>query len=183
MEKKQYSVVFIDDDVETRNLYAEVLRTAGFDVREASDGLEGLEKINQSIPDVVVTGIIMPRMDGFMLVEALKKNVKTLNLPVVFFSHLGRQEDEERAKAVGVRDFFITSMTPPHEIIGRINGLLTTTDYFVVPNPGELDAQRLAQDLGINRDYLCSDGGEKLAFKLHLKDARTKRFDAELVCI
>jgi two-component system chemotaxis response regulator CheY len=183
MEKKQYSVVLVDDDADTRALYADVLREAGFDVREAIDGLEGLEKINQMVPDVVATGIIMPRMDGFMLAEALKKNVGTIDLPVMFLSHLGREEDEARAKAIGVKDFFVTTMTPPHEIIGRIKGLLTSSDYLIIPNPYELDAQRLAQDFGLNRDFLCSDGGEKLAIKLRLKDTRNKRFDAEIVCI
>lgn len=183
MEKKQYSVVLVDDDADTRSLYAEVLREAGFDVREAIDGLDGLEKISQMIPDIVASGIIMPRMDGFMLVESLKKNVNTMSLPVMFLSHLGREEDETRAKALGVKDFFVTTMTPPHEIIGRIKGLLTSSDYLIIPNSYELDAQRLAQDLGLNRDFLCSDGGEKLAIKMHLKDARNKRFEAEIVCI
>lgn len=183
MEKKQNSIVIVDDDADTRALYSDVLRAAGFDVREAADGLEGLEKINQMIPDIVASGIIMPRMDGFMLVEALKKNVTTMNLPVIFLSHLGREEDEARAKALGVKDFFVTTMTPPHEIIGRVKGLLTSSDYFIIPNSYELDAQRLAQDLGLNRDFLCSDGGEKLALKLRLKDARNKRFEAEIVCV
>jgi len=183
MEKKSYSVVVIDDDADTRTLYSDVLREAGFDVREAIDGLDGFEKISQMAPDIVVSGIIMPRMDGFMLVEALKKNVSMMNLPVMFLSHLGREEDEAHAKALGVNDFFVTTMTPPHEIIGRIKGLLTSSDYLIIPNPYELDAQRLAQDLSLNRDFLCSDGGEKLAIRLRLKDARNKRFDAEIVCI
>ncbi len=183
MEKKQYSVVLVDDDADIWAIYADVLREAGFDVCEAVDGLEGLEKINQMIPDIVATGIIMPRMDGFMLAESLKKNVGTMSLPVMFLSHLGREEDEARAKVLGVKDFFVTTMTPPHEIIGRIKSLLTSSDYLIIPNPYELDAQRLAQDFGLNRDFLCSDGGEKLAIRLRLKDTRNKRFEAEIVCI
>ena len=183
MEKNLNSVVLIDDDVDTRTLYADVLREGGFDVREAVDGIDGLEKINQMLPNIIITGIIMPRMDGFMLVEALKKNMNTMNVPVIFLSHLGREEDEARARVLGVNDFFVTTMTPPHEILGRIKGLLTSSDYLIIPNPYELDAQRLAQDLSLNRDFLCSDGGEKLAIKLRLKDARNKRFDAEIVCI
>jgi two-component system chemotaxis response regulator CheY len=181
--EKQHSIVIIDDDQDTRVLYADVLRSAGFDVREAVDGLDGLEKINQGVPDLVITGIIMPRMDGFTLVESLKKNVLTASLPIMFLSHLGRQEDELRARAIGVSDFFVTSMTPPHEIIGHTKALLTSAEYSVIPNPYELDAQRLAQDLGLNRDFLCSEGGEKLAFKLRLKDAGSRTFEGEIVCI
>ncbi len=183
MEKTQYSILLVDDDLDTRSIYADILRTAGFDIQEANDGLEGLEKINQHVPDLVVSGIIMPRMDGFMLAEALKKNLSTMNVPVMFLSHLGRQEDETRARSIGVKDFFVTTMTPPHEIIGRIKGLLVSSDYFIIPNPVELDAQKLASDLNFNRDFLCSEGGEKLAIKLTVKDARNRRFDAEIVCL
>ena len=175
--------MLVDDVEDTRTLYADLLRTAGFDVREAADGLEGLEKVNQTVPDLVVSGIIMPRMDGFMLAEALKRTINTMNVPIMFLSHLGRQEDEARARAMGVNDFFVTTMTPPHDIIGRIRGLLASSDYLIIPNPVELDAQKLAGDLGLNRDFLCSEGGEKLAIKLTIKDARSRRFDAEIICI
>ncbi|HWQ60179.1 MAG TPA: response regulator [Candidatus Fimivivens sp.] len=177
------NIIVIDDDGETRALYADMLREEGFEVREAVDGLDGLEKITQMVPDAVLTGIIMPRMDGFGLVESLKRNVMTANLPVIFLSHMGREEDRVRAQSLGVNDFFVTTMMPPREIIGRVNALFSHSQYLVVPNPYELDAQRLAQDLNLNRDFLCSEGGEKLAFRLTLKDATTRRFEAELVCL
>lgn len=183
MENVKKSIVVIDDDEETRTLFAEILRSEGFDVREATDGLDGLEKISQMVPDVVLSGIIMPRMDGFALVEGLKRNVVTANVPIVFLSHMGREEDRIRAQSLGVQDFFVTTMMPPREIIGRVNALFTHSQYMVVPNPYELDAQRLAQDLNLNRDFLCSEGGEKLAFRLTLKDAESRRFEAELICI
>jgi DNA-binding response OmpR family regulator len=183
MDAIRRSIVVIDDDVETRSLYVEMLRSEGFDVREAVDGLDGMEKITQMPPDVVLTGIIMPRMDGFGLVEGLKKNVATAQIPVIFLSHMGREEDRIRAQQLGVADFFVTTMTPVREIVGRVNMLFSRSQYFIVPNPYELDAQRLAQDLDLNRDFLCSDGGEKLAFRITLKDAETRRFEAELVCI
>ncbi|NTW30448.1 MAG: response regulator [Candidatus Moranbacteria bacterium] len=183
MDKEKRSIVVIDDDEETRTLFVEILRSEGFDVREATDGLDGLEKISQMVPDVVLSGIIMPRMDGFALVEGLKRNVVTANVPIIFLSHMGREEDRVRAQSLGVQDFFVTTMMPPREIIVRVNALFTHSQYMIVPNPYELDAQRLAQDLNLNRDFLCSEGGEKLAFRLTLKDAKNRRFEAELVCI
>jgi len=182
MDKVRKAVV-IDDDEDNRTLFAEILRSEGFDVREAVDGLEGYEKISQMAPDVILTGIIMPRMDGFALVESLKKSVMTAQIPVIFLSHMGREEDRVRAEGLGVTDFIVTSMIPPREIVGRVNALFFHSQYLIVPNPYELDAQRLAQDLNLNRDFLCSEGGEKLAFRLTLKDADTRRFEAELVCI
>jgi DNA-binding response OmpR family regulator len=178
-----YKVVVIDDDEDTRSLICEILRNKGFDVREATDGLDGLEKVTQMPPDVVLSGIIMPRMDGFTLVESLKKNTITAAIPVIFLSHMGREEDRVRAEQLGVNEFFVTTMMPPAEIVSRIHALLSHSEYLITPNPYELDAQKLAQDLNLNRDFLCSDGGEKLALRLKLKDAGSRRFEAELICI
>lgn len=183
MRKSVLNVIVIDDDEETRSVFCEILRSEGFEVREAVDGLDGLEKVSQMTPDIVLSGIIMPRMDGFGLVENLKKNTVTANIPVIFLSHMGREDDRVRAQSLGVNDFFVTTLTPPNEIVNRVNALISHSEYLIIPNPYELDAQKLAQDLSLNRDFLCSDGGEKLAFRLTLKDAGTRRFEAELVCI
>ena len=56
-------VLLVDDNAEVRSLYADIFRQAEFDVREANDGLEGLEMANQIVPDIILSGIIMPRMD------------------------------------------------------------------------------------------------------------------------
>ncbi|MEI6650473.1 MAG: response regulator [Candidatus Moraniibacteriota bacterium] len=183
MENADYKIVVIDDDEETRTLFAEILRGEGYDVREAVDGLDGLEKIDQMVPDIVLSGIIMPRMDGFMLVESLKKNTVTANVPVIFLSHMGREEDRIRAQQLGVTEFFVTTLTPPNEIVSWIAGLISHTEYLLIPNPYELDAQKLAQDLNLNRDFLCSEGGEKLAIRLRIKDLASRKFEAEIVCI
>ena len=68
---KHLSILLIDDDLDTRTLYAEFLRGAGFGIREAGDGLEGLEMVSQIMPDVIITGIIMPRLDGFGLAPTI----------------------------------------------------------------------------------------------------------------
>lgn len=178
-----HKVLVVDDDAETRSLISEVLRGNGFEVSEAIDGLDGLEKVNQVMPDVLLSGIIMPRMDGFTLVETIKKNTITANIPTIFLSHMGREEDRVRAEAIGVDEFFVTTMTPPAEIVNWINSLVSHSEYLLIPNPYELDAQKLAQDFGLNRDFLCSEGGEKLAIRLKPKNPRAREFEAEIICV
>jgi two-component system chemotaxis response regulator CheY len=184
MNKTPLKILVIDDDEDIRGLYADVFRGANFEVSEAKDGLEGLEMINQSKPDVVFTGIIMPRMDGFMLLENLKKNVATATLPVVFSSHLGREEDEARAKALGAKDFIVRGMTPLNEVVDRIRNLFATSEYVVELDANARDAQKLAQELGISPQFVCGDNNEKkYALKLRPKTPGAKTFDAELVCL
>lgn len=184
MNSQSFRVLVVDDDETVRNLYVDVFREAKFQVDEAKDGLEGLEKANTDRPDLIFTGIIMPRMDGFALVEHLRKSVVTAGVPVVFSSHLGRQEDRERAKSLGVKDFIVLGTTPVSEVVRRVSSLLENNEYFLDIDSRALDAQKLAQDLGINLNYLCSEnGGQKLALKLRVKDISSRTFEAELVCI
>lgn len=182
--KEKFSIVLIDDSDEMRDLYTEVFRNDGFEVRSAKDGLEGLEMINEKTPDVIFTGIMMPRMDGFTLVESLHKNVATASIPVVFFSHLGREEDQKRAADLGVKKFIIQGMMSVNEVILTVRSMLTTPEYLVSIDPRSLDAQKLAQEFGLNTDFLCDEnGGQRLALKLSVKDAHNRVFEAKLVCV
>lgn len=173
-------VLLVDDDVDIRGLYADVFREGRFDVREANDGLEGLEMANQIVPDVIVSGIIMPRMDGFQLVEALRKNVATAGVPVVFLSHLGREEDELRAREIGVKDFIVQSMVSPAEAISRIKTIIESKEYMVNLDPHSLDAEHLAKELDIDENFNTPDGG-KWVLRLRLRSAEKRQFEAELV--
>jgi len=181
---KIINVLFVDDDMNTRSLYADALRAMNFDVSEAKDGLEGLELANKNVPDVIITGIIMPRMDGFQFVEALKKNVVIAQTPVMFFSHLGREEDKERAKELGVKDFLIQGVTTPKDMAERINALFTHNEYVLGIDTFSFDAARFARDFNVDPDFICSEEkeGGRVVLTLRKNKNRDKHFDAEITC-
>ncbi len=172
-------VLLVDDNAEVRSLYAEIFRQAEFDVREANDGLEGLEMANQIVPDIILSGIIMPRMDGFQLVETLRKNVATGSVPIIFLSHLGREEDEVRARELKVDDFIVQGMVSPIEALQRVKNLLENKTYVVNIDPHSLDAERLLKDLGLDENFNTPDGG-RWVLRLRLRSLEKKQFDAEL---
>jgi len=97
----QNKILIIDDDNEVRKQYVDLFRKNDFEVLEAKDGVEGLNivKAEEGI-DVIFTGIIMPRMDGFKLISILKEDKMTANIPVVVNSHLGKEEDKEKSSGV-----------------------------------------------------------------------------------
>lgn len=180
---EQHRILLIDDDDETREVYVELFRQAGFAVEEALNGVEGLEKINANRPDIILTGIIMPQMDGFTLVEALKKNVVTASIPVVFLSHLGRQEDEERSKEIGVSDFIVRGITPLPEVLARIKMLLSTTEYLLAIDPTLYDGVRFARDMSLPENLVCTTGeGERYILRVKVLDVARKRLSAEIIC-
>ncbi len=176
-------ILIVDDDKATRNMYAEVFNEAGFNVIEAKDGVEGLDIATKEIPDVIFTGIIMPRMDGFSLTEALKKNVSTANIPVVMSSHMGREEDRQKAEKLEVKDFIVRDMTPPIKVVDRINAIfLKGVEYKVEFNSNALDAQKLARDLSFNSNFQCPECDEKLVLSLRIKDVKKLTFESQFVC-
>lgn len=146
-DKDTKLILVVDDDEEARHFYREVFRKANLNVLTAKDGLEGLDVAMRERPDLIFTGIIMPRMDGFELIKNLKTNVTTNAIPVIVFSHLGREEDKRRAQELGVRDFIVRSVVPPNEIVSRIKTLLgARSAYRLNFDPAAGDAARLARD-------------------------------------
>lgn len=177
-------ILLVDDDVELREMYAEILQQAHFDVIQATDGLEGLDKATKESPDIIFTGIIMPRMDGFDLMEALKKTAMTASIPVVISSHMGRSEDKERALKLGAKDFILRGETKPREVIERISAIFVEPGkkYEIAFDPTALDIQQIGKDLNMQADFMCADCNEKMILEMELVDAQKRSFSAKFIC-
>ena len=92
-------VLIVEDDEDTRAMYAEFL-TGAFDVLQAADGAEALAQAREHHPDVIVTDMTLPRMDGFELVRRFRELAATSATPIVSLSgHSGRAHEERARKA------------------------------------------------------------------------------------
>ncbi len=182
MAEQKQSILIVDDDKDVRTSYAEKFRQSGFEVFEAQDGLEALEVLSEHVPDVVFTGIIMPRFSGFDLIEAMRKNVKTARLPVVISSHLGRKEDLDKAHELGVLDFIVRGEISFEEAVERVHRVLGKRYiYQVVVGKDRFDARAFAEMLGVESTYTCSscDGELVVAIEYFPKE---RMFKVDAVC-
>jgi two-component system, chemotaxis family, chemotaxis protein CheY len=102
----------VDDDPSIRLLCALDLQLAGFDVLQAEDGQLALDRARSAFPDVVLSDVRMPRLDGFGLVEALRRDVRTREIPVVFLSGECATAVRARAYALGVAAFVAKPFDP-----------------------------------------------------------------------
>jgi DNA-binding response OmpR family regulator len=184
MDQKKKKILIIDDDADLREMYADVFRADNYDVLEAADGVEGLDMATKEMPDIIFTGIIMPRMDGFTMMESLKKTVMTSKIPVVISSHMGREEDRKRADELGAKDFIVKGYTKPGEIVERIGVLLAAGDnsYDVDFNQESLDVRRLGKELGFPEKFECPQCGEKMQLRLKLTNREDRIFEARFLC-
>lgn len=105
MTASRPSVLVVEDDPDTRHMYATCLDVLGFDVSEARDGLEGVRCAQAVHPDVVLMDVAMPRMDGLEATRRLKNNPDTASVPVVIVSAFTTRQDRERALQAGAAEF------------------------------------------------------------------------------
>lgn len=88
---------------------------------KAKDGQEAWDILQKGkLPDIVFTGIIMPHMTGFELIQKMRADSKLASIPVAISSHRGREEDRRKAEELGVSDFIVQGLTPLTEVIRRI---------------------------------------------------------------
>lgn len=93
-------VLLVEDHADSRQMYAEFLRMQ-FIVVEAGDGVNALEVMEETRPDVVVTDLALPRMDGFELVRRMKADERLRDVPVIALSGFSGRDHEERARQAG----------------------------------------------------------------------------------
>jgi CheY-like chemotaxis protein len=105
-------VLVVDDDPDVRLLCATNLTLDGFDVIEAGNGQEGLERVGEDAPDLVLLDISMPVLDGFELATAVRRNHRTSHVPLVFLTGEATPDAEERAFAIGAAGYFTKPFDP-----------------------------------------------------------------------
>jgi CheY-like chemotaxis protein len=94
------TVLLVEDHVDSRAMYAEFLRL-DFDVVEAGDGVAALELMEHTCPDVIVTDLALPRMDGFELIQRIRQDDRLRHVPVIALSGYSGAEHQDRALEAG----------------------------------------------------------------------------------
>ena len=113
--KKGKKILIVEDERPLAHALELKFSHEGYDVTIATDGAEGLKMANAEKFNMILLALIMPEMDGFTLMEQLKKKT-----PIIILSNLGQEEDKERAKKLGAVDYFVKSNTPIVEIIKKV---------------------------------------------------------------
>lgn len=117
-------ILIIDDDPFILDMYALKFREEGFQVESAKDGKEGLKKIKEYSPEIILLDIVMPVMDGFDVIHQLKKDNIAPATKVVLLSNLGQKDDVERGMRLGANDYIIKAHFTPSEVVNKIKTLM-----------------------------------------------------------
>jgi two-component system sensor histidine kinase and response regulator WspE len=106
LAKKRKRVLIVDDSLTVRELERKLLRSHGYEVEAALDGMDGWNAVRTGNFDLVISDVDMPRMDGIELVTLIKKDINTKSLPVMIISYKDREEDRQRGLEAGA-DYYL----------------------------------------------------------------------------
>jgi two-component system chemotaxis sensor kinase CheA len=118
------SILVVDDSITTRTLEKSILEAHGYKVRVAVDGLDALAQLRDAAADLVIADVSMPRMNGFELVDAMKKNPETASIPVIMVTSMESPEDQERGLALGADAYIIKRKFDQRELLETIEQIV-----------------------------------------------------------
>ncbi|NIQ96787.1 MAG: response regulator transcription factor, partial [Desulfuromonadales bacterium] len=149
-------VLVVDDESRMVRFVRMNLELEGYQVAEASNGMEALEKVRDELPDLVVLDVMMPEMDGFETLEHLRE-ISTV--PVIMLTVKGDEEDRIRGLELGADDY-VTKPFSPRELASRIRAVLRRAE---MPSPVAKTTIRIDDRLEIDfRQREVIVGGERI---------------------
>jgi len=110
-ESKKNSVLIVDDDNTNIMMLTHIL-SPDYTVYVVKNGEAGIKAADKHLPDVILLDIMMPEMDGYAVLEALKNSGKTRNIPVIFITALSHEDNEEKGLALGAADYITKPFSP-----------------------------------------------------------------------
>ncbi len=116
-------ILIVDDNAESRGMYAAYFREAGFLVEEAAHGFQGIEKAFKAPPDVILMDLLMPALDGWETIRLLKGRVRTRAIPIVALTGDTKEDDLKLAKNAGC-DLLLLKPCTPDVLFAHVEKLL-----------------------------------------------------------
>jgi CheY-like chemotaxis protein len=116
-------VLVVEDYEDAREMYAAYLQFSGFEVAEAGNGVEAIEKTQSLLPDIVLMDLALPKMDGWEATRRLKEDTRTRHIPIVALTGHALAGHAEGARQAGC-DAFVTKPCLPEDLVREIRKIL-----------------------------------------------------------
>lgn len=117
-------ILLAEDDRFLRKAAEAALRNRGYTVLIAVDGEEAVQRARSEAPDVILLDLIMPKLQGFEVLRALKEDAVTAAIPVIVLSNLGQEHDVQEALGLGAVAYFIKANLSLHDLAARVDETL-----------------------------------------------------------
>lgn len=113
-------ILLVEDEEIIIDLLKRKLSQEGYEVLIARDGEEGLKKMKETKPDLILLDIIMPKKGGFEVMEEMNKDPELKEIPVIVISNSGQPVELDRAQKLGAKDWLIKTEFDPREVLEKV---------------------------------------------------------------
>jgi DNA-binding response OmpR family regulator len=117
-------ILLVEDDPFLLNMYTTKFEMENFKVISADDGEKGLRLAASDTPDIILLDILIPKMNGFKVLEELKKSKTTQNIPVILLTNLSQKSEIDQGLSLGADDYLIKAHFMPTEVVEKIKKTL-----------------------------------------------------------
>lgn len=100
-------ILVVEDEKNIRETLVDILQIKGFEVHEADNGQVGLEKVKSVLPDLIISDIMMPVMDGFEMIKIIRKDDQVSHIPILVLSAKAELEDVQKGFNIGIDDYLL----------------------------------------------------------------------------
>ena len=120
MEGAKKKILLVEDDETLAAVYQQRLELEGFEVAHAKDGEGALDMAVKFAPDLILLDVMMPKLNGFDVLDILRNTPATRNVRIIMLTALSQPKDAERAKELGADDFLVKSQVVIGDVVARI---------------------------------------------------------------
>jgi len=122
---RKYKILIIEDEPNLLEMYRIYLEKADYHPITASDGKTGLELAQKEKPDLIILDILLPEINGWMLLKRFKSDPRLKKIPVLIFSNLGQPEEIKKGLQLGGDDYLLKTDLTPKELLEKIKKMLS----------------------------------------------------------
>lgn len=138
MTDKKKKILIIEDEEALNNVLVSKFKKEGYEVEAAFDGEEGYKKIEEWAPDLILLDIVMPRMNGYEVLEKMKENGK--KIPVIIISNSGQPVEIEKAIQLGAVDALVKTQFDPAEVVAKVKNYLAKDGAVLKKEAADISA-------------------------------------------
>lgn len=185
------TILILEDQRGFRRVYRDLLEQDGYEVLEGTNGEEGWDIILNAKPSLILLDLGLPVLDGFQVLEKIRRSEQTKDIPVIIFSVLGEPRDVKKAMEMGANDYTVKGFYTPRQVLSKIKDLManinkknSVNSYKMRLQKESASTERLTRDLGLGKDCHCPGCGGEMEAEFFPDYARSDGhwFAARLVC-
>jgi DNA-binding response OmpR family regulator len=124
MNGRKKKILLVEDDLTLAGVYQQRLELEGFEVRHVANGEDALTAAIEFRPDLILLDIMMPKVNGFDVLDILRNTPQTMNIRIIMLTALSQPKDRDKALELGADDFMVKSQVVISDVVARVRHFL-----------------------------------------------------------